>query len=494
MKTINIILLSILATTTVSLFLILKKKPATQQTYTTAEELSMQHTAQAHQAYKENKLEEAFALFHKALLYDPHNTQALYGKAQLLEKMNKPENAIEIYEQLNSLIPNNVDILTKLANAYQEHNQLTKSAKIYNKIIKTGNATPSVYYNLGFALTRLGLLKEAQPYFEKVLETHPDHAMSHYRLAEIELAHGNFEEGFKKFEWREHNKKDTRDLKTKRWNGSDVKGKTVLLRSEYGLGDTIQFIRYAQYLKEQGATVIVEAQKPLIPLLSQCEYIDKIVPIFAQTPDFDFQIPLMSCAHICKTTKKTIPLKIPYITPNKTLTESMNLKLAQDKFKIGLCWTGNLSYDKSLTPFCKRAVHPSLFKSLATLDNVIIYSLQTDEINKTLPKDMPITIFDEHFDVVNGPFMDTAAVIANLDLVITIDTSIAHLAGALGKPVWVLLPHVPDWRWMLGREDSPWYPTMKLFRQKNPGDWPSVINTVYNELNTKIKKDKGNVA
>ena len=274
-------------------------------------------------------------------------------------------------------------------------------------------------------------------------------------------------------------------------------GKTIFLHAEQGLGDTFQFIRYARIAKEKGGTVIAGVQKPLVKLLSLCPYIDKVVSLDEKPPAFDLHAPLMSLPYILKTTIDSVPTDIPYLYADSELVEYWKKKqLSSDKnIKVGICWQGNNKYS---TPMLRATV---AFKSidinklnpLGAVPGVSIYSLQkttgTDQL-KTLAPEFMIHTFDDDFDESNGRFMDTAAVIKNLDLVITVDTSIGHLAAALGKPTWVILPNPPDWRWMLERDDTPWYPTMRLFRQPTPGDWESVIEVVAQELKKYVNQIK----
>jgi len=256
------------------------------------------------------------------------------------------------------------------------------------------------------------------------------------------------------------------------WDGSGLSGKTILLRDEDGIGDVFFWLRYAYLFKKQGARVILETRGFLVPLLSQCPYIDKLVAKGHTLPVFDFQVYIGGSFRVLRTTLESIPADIPYMYAHKTLARKWQERLSDDKkFKIGICWDPQpcrLRITKKIVK-CPRAIPLYYLYPLSKLEHVSLYSLQ--HINgleqlKVIPKDFKIHTFDEDFDQKYGRFMDTAAVMQNLDLIITADTSVAHLAGALGKPVWVLLPFVTDWRWFIDRTDSPWYPTMKLFRNR----------------------------
>lgn len=238
-------------------------------------------------------------------------------------------------------------------------------------------------------------------------------------------------------------------------------------------------------LKQRDAYVIVECQKPLVKLLQLCPYIDKVIQTGNKLPKTDLQALIMSMPLIFNTVLETIPIYIPYLYADNQLVELWHEKIKYDtNFKIGICWQTDMHKNSSNAQAHKdslaKSIPLSLLAELSQLNNVTLYSLQ--KINgieqlEVLPQHLPVISFD-NFDESHGPFMDTAALIKNLDLVITVDTSIAHLAGGLGTPTWILLPHQADWRWLLNRYDSPWYPTMRLFRQPEAGDWYTVMNSV----------------
>jgi hypothetical protein len=223
-----------------------------------------------------------------------------------------------------------------------------------------------------------------------------------------------------------------------------------------------------------------------------CPYIDSVISTEDPLPAFDVQAPLMSLPHILKTKIETIPLEIPYIFADENLTEYWKEKLSQDKnFKVGVCWQGNSNYSTPLlrATVALKSIEAQQFAPLCTVPGVSLYSLQkttgTDQL-ENLPKHMKLITFDDTFDQAHGRFMDTAAVMKNLDLIITVDTSISHLSSAMGIPTWVMIPNPPDWRWMINRNDTPWYPDMRLFRQPTPGDWDSVLKTITQELQKKV--------
>jgi tetratricopeptide (TPR) repeat protein len=440
-------------------------------------------------ATKLNLFDTALQHYNKVLELIPEHYETYLQIARLFRAQNKTDETIKQYHKAIALQPNNILGIFDLAYLYTTEENYDEAIPLYKKILDISPNQTDALCNLAHILRYKGSYKEAISYYKQLLARKPDYAHAHYGIAESYLMLGDMERGWQEFEWRWKRATDTRNFGERLWDGSHLEGKTILLRGEYGQGDTLQFVRYASLLKEQGATVILEAQHTLVKLLSLCPYIDHIVPIvdsFSQLPPFDVQLPLMSLPRMFKTTLETVPHHIPYLQAKPELIALWNEKTKDDpNFKIGICWEGSPYYEQFKTALSKKSVPVNIFIPIAQLPGVSLYSLQkingTEQLNE-LPKNITVYSFGDSFDTEHGRYMDTAALIKNLDLVITVDTSVAHLAGALGKPVWVLLPQVADWRWMLNRSDTPWYPTMKLFRQYRSGDWDSVIATVINEL------------
>jgi ADP-heptose:LPS heptosyltransferase len=265
------------------------------------------------------------------------------------------------------------------------------------------------------------------------------------------------------------------------WDGKPLNDKAILIHTEQGFGDTIQFVRYLPMVKAQGGRVIFECQQSLCRLLRNCNGIDEIIEKTSANKlsgQSDVHTHLLDLPGIFKTTLKSIPLHIPYITPDPILVDQWASRLkVDDGFKIGIVWAGNPHHTRDHNRSCSLAD----FAKLADVPGLSLYSLQkgNDSIESdNLLMGMEIVNLENELN----DFTDTAAVIANLDLVISVDTAVAHLTGAIGKPVWTLLPFAADWRWLLKRKDSPWYPNMRLFRQNQPGDWSGVFEQVREEL------------
>lgn len=312
----------------------------------------------------------------------------------------------------------------------------------------------------------------------------------HTALSCAYLAMGDYTHWAEEYEWRLQGKNWQSNFWNQpnsgpRWNGSDsLKEKTVLLICENGYGDMIQYIRFAPALKKMGARLVASLQKPLIPLFSRLDYLNEITAFGSPLPNHDYLVPIQSLPFYLKTTEKNIPTT-PYLVIEDSLKDFWKERLSTDKnFKVGLCW--QTPHDHVAIPQSRRALDPSFVTPLFSLSGVSFYSLQLDPISESMSR-LGLKSFGSTFDKEHGPFIDSAAVAYALDLIITVDTSLAHLIGALNRPVWVMLPLAADVRWMIDKKETPWYPSMKLFRQTTVGDWRPVIKEIRKELEKKIK-------
>ena len=359
-----------------------------------------------------------------------------------------------------------------------------EAIEIYERILKQNPTMTDVLNNFGFVLARSGRIGEAIELYTRALRKN-DCALTHLNLGIAYLTYGDLEQGFREYEWRWAAFDEPHDtFPQPTWNGCDLKGKRIYVHAEQGFGDTFQFMRYLLLLKKMGAYVIFNTQAPLKTLLRLCPYIDILITYDDPLPDFDYYAPLMSLPALFNTRLDTVPAPIPYLYAHEQLVQEWKQRLAHDKnYKIGICWQGNATYQNPLVQNIVTAKSCKLeyFRMLASIPGVTLYSLQKihgmDQINDIAEKSF-VHLFDSTFDERDGRFMDTAAVIKNLSLVITIDTSVGHLAAALGIPTWILLPEPADWRWMRSRTDTPWYPNVRLFRQQTPGDWSAVMHAV----------------
>jgi tetratricopeptide (TPR) repeat protein len=428
-----------------------------------------------------------------ALTLDPHNTDAHLLLARVYSNTDNFNKAIDVIMQGLTLNPDDANLTFELANIYTVINRLNEALELYQTLYTQLPNNSSLAYNIAFTLKQIGHVNKALQYYNRTLELNPLHAEAFFGRGVAYLMLGDFEKGWQGYEARYErpSQKSLLTFDAPRWNGADIQEKTILLHAEQGLGDTFQFIRYAKQVKERvgpEGTVIVAVQKPLVTIIKRCPYIDQVIAINEPIPTFDAHSPLMSLPYVFKTRLDTIPSEHPYLYADEKLIDHWKQQLTHDKnFKIGICWKGNENYATATVraKAAQKSVQLEQLIPLCTVPGTTVYSLQkttgTAELD-TLPASVKIITFDGDFDQSNGRFMDTAAVIKNLDLVITVDTSIGHLASGLGVPTWVMLQNPADWRWMLKRTDSPWYPKTRLFKQPTPGDWESVINEITDEL------------
>jgi tetratricopeptide (TPR) repeat protein len=437
--------------------------------------------------YQTGNLHEAETICTEILKIQPDNFDALHLIGIISYLLEKHSLAIKYITNAVQSNPKSADAYYNLANAFQADGQINKAINSYQKALQINPNLVEAMNNLGVAYHEIGRFHEAIDHYQKALQINGKDAEVHCNLSRSLLLLGNFEQGWKEYEWRG----ETQDVIPLRrnfsqpfWDGSDIRGSTILLYAEQGFGDTIQFIRYAHLVAQKGAKVILECQQELTPLLQNVEGIQQVFKCGESLPEFDMHCPLLSLPLVFRTTLESIPVKIPYIIPDNTLFRKWRDRIHNDnsKLKIGLVWAGRPEHKNDNNRSCSLEV----FSLLLHFEDITFYSLQKG--NAALQTRNPlkgiriINFTDEIKD-----FSDTAAFIENLDLIISVDTAVAHLTGALGKPVWTLLPFVPEWRWLLNREDSPWYPTMRLFRQPAPGDWNSVMKTVSEELNKLVK-------
>lgn len=448
--------------------------------------------------FEVRQYDDALHPLKRALEYDAYDAESRLLLVRSYSAQQQFSHAIELIQKGLELTPRDVNLRFEHANILNHLNQLDESLALYKELDQIAPNNPSIIYNIGYTLKKMGLTEKALVYYDKVLAMNPGHRDAHFSRGLAYLVLGDFEKGWEGYEWRYHKPEQgcLREFAQERWNGTDLTNKTILLHAEQGLGDTFQFIRYAQLIKEtkNPKKIIAAIQKPLITLISLCPYVDEVVSVNdITTVSFDVQAPLMSLPHILKTTLDTIPCTIPYLFADEQLTQEWKKELDKNpNIKVGICVQGNENYATPhlRTTVALKSVKAQQLAPFCAVPGVSIYSLQkesgTDQF-KNLPENMNIITFDGDFDNSHGRFMDTVAVIKNLDLVITVDTSISHLAAALGKPTWIMLPNPADWRWMQGRTDTPWYPSVRLFKQPKPGDWESMIAEVAQELTTFVE-------
>ena len=435
---------------------------------------------------EKGRFDDAVSYYQKALQICPDLPDVYSNLGITLLKARQPDKAVVFCQRAVQLAPNDVNMYYNLGIALQENGQFEEAVACYHKASQLAPHDAAIYNNLAFALQENRRPYEAIPYYQKALSLQPDYATAHWNLALALLLTGNFREGWKEYEWRwetEYLSSSKRNFKKPMWTGSDIKGLTILLHAEQGFGDTFQFVRYAPLVAALGAEVVLECHKQSASLMGSVDGICRVLVRGEELPSFDVQCPLLSLPLAFDTTLETIPSKLPYMSADVSLTDKWKELLKHDdsKLKIGIVWAGNPGFKQNHY----RNIPLHFFVPLAGLPGVTLYSLQKGEEAGTA-KDPPVDMKLVDYTSEINDFADTAAFIENLDLIISVDTAVAHLAGALGKPVWTLLPFSPEWRWLMEREDSPWYPTMRLFRQSSHGDWRPVIDRVIQELRRKI--------
>jgi tetratricopeptide (TPR) repeat protein len=425
---------------------------------------------------KTGRLDEAIECYRNALRCKPDHAEAYnnLGNA-LLDKVNLAD-ADEV-----RLKPNGPEAHGNLANVLNIRERLEDAAARFRQALELKPEWAEGHHNLGIALRIQGKLDQALARCTRAIELRPDYAEARMHRGMLYLLRGQWAEGWPEYEWR-WRCADTPlpSFPGVRWDGSPLAGKTILLHREQGFGDTIQFIRYAALLKERGARTLTVCQQKLLPLLSTCPGIDQIVAEGEKLPPFDFWALLMSLPGLVGTTPTTIPGPVPYLFAEPGRVEKWRGKVAAHSgYRIGIAWQGDRKYRWDR----QRSIPLARFGPLARVPGVRLLSLQTGLGSEQLASvDFPVVDLASELDLEGGAFLDTAAVMKHLDLVISADTSIAHLAGALGAPAWLALPFAHEWRWLQDRDDTPWYPTMRLFRQPCLGDWEAVFEQMAGNL------------
>jgi tetratricopeptide (TPR) repeat protein len=465
-----------------------------------------------------NQFNQARKDFQRAIFIDPNLMKAYYQLGNILIKLEQYETAIAIYQKILKKNPEDISVYHHLGQAYSANRNFQETINCYEKFIQTYPQQAKAYAALGNAFNNINQLIQAEEYIKKALELEPDQpefcsqlgknykdqgkikealfyinkAVSlkpnsvslQYNRAFLLLELGEYLEGWEKYEYRfkmQKQEKTYRRFSKPLWKGENFSEKTLFIHAEQGLGDTLQFIRYLPFIADRGGKIIFECQPTLMSILEPLQKelkFDQIISTQEEKPDFDYHVALLSSPHIFKTTLETIPAPKGYITAPLKENFKTVIPAHTPHPKVGIVWAGNKQYKGDH----KRSIP---FKYIETLleqhNHIHFYSLQYGERSKDIQEhgcDQLITDLSGYIQ----DFTDTASLIQQLDLLITSDTSIAHLSGAMGKTTWVLLSFSPDFRWLLNRSDSPWYKSARLFRQADPGDWTSVMEQVIQAL------------
>jgi Flp pilus assembly protein TadD len=425
------------------------------------------------------KIPASVTYYRNSVRLAPGNPEAWNNLGASLSNLRRSEEAEPCLRRALVLEPAYAQAHNNLGNALQAQGRCDEALESYHRALALKPDYFEVYEHVGLVLQCLGRLHEALDWLKRAVEKAPEQGSVHMNYALTCLQGGEFEQGWTEYEWRfrcrEH---PILAQGMPLWDGSPLDGHSILLWAEQGLGDTIQFIRYAHAVAHRGGRVIVACPRSLLRIAATCQGVFEVIPEGTDQLDCACHAPLMSLPRIFGTTLDSIPSKIPYLAADPALASRWSDELGGfDGFKIGIAWQGNPDHKKDRYrsfPFAR-------FEALASIPGCTIFALQKGpgaEQIETLGGRFPVINLGGQLD----DFADTAAVLEHLDLVITPDTSLAHLAGALGVPVWVAIPFASDWRWLLEREDTPWYPTMRLFRQRKWGDWDDVFGRMAREL------------
>jgi len=417
------------------------------------------------------RFEEAIGACDTALAVDPNCADAWHNRGVSLFRLRRFAEALESYDRAIAIVPGVAQLHINRAGALATLARYPEALAAYDQALALDPNSAYAWFNRGVALTEMKRIEDAIVCYESALRLVPDYALAEYNRALCLLQLGRLEEGFQGYEARHRLSPQPALYPQPLRTGEDIAGKTVLVRGEQGLGDIIQFSRYIRLLQERGAKVILSVQPHMVRLLTSLDGRPEIIAWTDVPPAFDRQIALESLPGFFHTRLNTIPASIPYLAAEPALAEKWRQRLGPGGFKIGIAW-------RSSAGGVGKAFSPAHFAALSKIPGVRLISLQRHEESAELadlPPGLTIEQLGPDFDAGPDAFIDSAAVMTSLDLVISADTAIAHLAGALGRPVWVALKHVPDWRWLLDPADTPWYPTMRLFRQPAPGDWSGVF-------------------
>ena len=439
-------------------------------------DFSQIYTSYALLLHDHKRLEEARACYRQAIILSPDYAEAYCDGGVVLDDLNEVREAVASYSRATLLKPDYTMAFNNLGGAQRKLNRLEEAVANYDEAISLDPGYAMAYSNSGVALKGLKRIEEALRHQDQAICLAPDYADAYWNKGLVKLLTGDFAEAWALYEWRKKTKEPHGDrvFAKPAWLGKEsLSGKTILVHWEQGLGDSIQFCRYIACLKDLAARVLFAPQKPLRGLMRNldvpCDIVDEADPSLL----FDFHIPLLSAPLAFRTDETNMPGRRPYLFAEPERIARWRNRIGGSGLKIGVCWQGSTGPVDA-----GRSFPLSQFLAFCDVPGVRLISLHKGDGEAQL-RDLPggLTVETMGADFDSGPeaFLDTAALIMCCDLVISSDTAVAHLAGALGVETWVALKHVPDWRWMLDREDSPWYPRMRLFRQQSDGDWKGVF-------------------
>jgi tetratricopeptide (TPR) repeat protein len=429
-----------------------------------------------------NRRDEALKCYEAAFAVNPTDLSILKDYGSALMYSDREEDALRCFESALERKPDDLYFTYKRGTALAKLGRFEEALACFDQALEFEAENINALNGRGNALSALARAAEAIASYDQALKIAPETPESHWNRSLTLLRLGDYEEGWREYEWRwktENFPSKVRSFEKPLWLGENsLAGKTILLHAEQGFGDTLQFGRYIPLVAALGAKVIVEVQPPLKSIFSAIDGASLVIGAGDDLPDFDFHCPLLSLPLAFKARLHTIPGNVPYLAPDVTRTSKFcNLARKSGERLVGIAWAGRPTFGGDKT----RSIGLERMTPILSVPGVQFVGIQKD----LRPGDQEILAKHSNLNWVGDQlkdFGDTAGLMSMLDLVISSDTSVVHLAGALGRPIWVLLEHTPDWRWLLDRGDSPWYPTARLFRQPNPADWQSVISSVIDDL------------
>ncbi len=434
-------------------------------------------------------------LLRRAIDATPGNYVFWNDLGNILFSQGDRDAAVAAYQQALQLNTSSAETFNNLgALHYKEGDHLT-ARSLLEQALAIRPKYPDALYNLGNVLAALGKFQKAAARYQQALVLRPEHASTHFNLGITRLLLGDLASGWPDWEWRWRSTQAPflRNFQQPAWTGEPLEGRRILLYAEQGIGDTLHFLRYLHQVAARGGRVILEVQKPLLALLLDHSDAHQVVAHGEPLPAFDLQCSLMSLGAIFKTTLTSVPPVDSYLPSLGRKPASLCPgRTGVSPLQAGLVWAGNPAHERD----SHRSISLDVLAPLFEVEGVVWHSLQHGnaavQLTKTLRPDVSSAsgldsqIIDQGSNFTS--FADTHCAMQQLDIIITVDTSVAHLAGSMGKPVWIMLPCHPDWRWLLKRRDTPWYPSARLFRQTTPGDWISVVHQLRAELQLLVRR------
>ncbi|HMA61621.1 MAG TPA: tetratricopeptide repeat protein [bacterium] len=434
---------------------------------------------------KIGKKELALNSYNIALNINSSRPEIYLNIGIILEEEEQLQSAINIFQKLVNKFPDYLEGCNKLGICLKKAGFFEQAEQIFRTGLDRDENYVRFYGNLGNVLQSQGKFQEALNLYNQAIDREPKYYEAIFSRSLLHLLMGKFKKGWQDYEYRwKLSGLNMKDFDFPIWDGQNLDNKSLLLWSEQGFGDSIQFIRYAPLIKKEAGQLICACQSSLHKLFSSIPEIDKIVDAkLASSQECDFHLPMLSLPRVFQTTLESIPASVPYLYVDRSVQNKIDEKIDIDenKFNIGIVWSGNSDHHNDHRRSCKL----QHFNRLDKIDGVQLYSLQKGEARQQLSQNKTSNIIN--LAPIIDDFSDTAALVKRLDLVISVDTSVAHLAGAINKEVWLILPNYPDWRWLLDRDDSPWYPSMQIFRQSEPGDWQTLFQNMGRRLQNRIR-------